>query len=149
MTQPNDKALDAAMESETAILADVADTRSINIDDIDSGDEYEAAGIYPQDDGTVKIVLDMPLKSGDKEIWVVTLLRAPSAGESDKAGGRAALLNMSDSAHMAVLPAITEPSISANIYRRMLLNSPMDTTNLMVGINSFFLTSRRGVKRTG
>lgn len=121
---------------------------AIDINEAFPGDEQEMPGVYPQDDGTQKVVLDMPLKSGDKEIWVVTLLRAPSAGESDKAGGRAALLNMSDSAHMAVLPAITEPSISANIYRRMLLNSPLDTTNLMVAVNSFFLTSRRGARRT-
>lgn len=133
----------------TNINKDADDMQPIDISAIDPDDALEMPGVYPQDDGTQKVVLDMPLKSGDKEIWVVTLLRAPSAGESDKAGGRAALLNMSDSAHMAVLPAITEPSISANIYRRMLLSSPLDTTNLMVAVNSFFLTSRRGAKRTG
>lgn len=133
----------------TNINKDDADMQPIDISAIDPDDALEMPGVYPQDDGTQKVVLDMPLKSGEKEIWVVTLLRAPSAGESDKAGGRAALLNMSDSAHMAVLPAITDPSISANIYRRMLLSSPLDTTNLMVAVNSFFLTSRRGAKRTG
>ena len=133
----------------TNINKDADDMQPIDISAIDPDDALEMPGVYPQDDGTQKVVLDMPLKSGDKEIWVVTLLRAPSAGESDKAGGRAALLNMSDSAHMAVLPAITEPSISANIYRRMLLSSPLDTTNLMVAVYSFFLTSRRGAKRTG
>lgn len=116
------------------------DNTTMDAIDIDADDsKMEEPGVYPQDDGTVKIVLRKPLKRGDEDIHIITLLKPPTIGDMEKAGGRAQLLNMMDTAHMAVLPSITEPQITSGIYRKMLLNSPSDTTSLMVAVNSFFI----------
>ena len=99
-------------------------------------------GAYPQDDGTVNVVMDIPLRRGDgADIYVVKLVRAPNTDEVNKAGGRVMLLQMYDSAHMSLLPKITEPQITERIYRQL---SPFDQQNLIMGVCSFFGRSKRG-----
>ena len=113
---------------------------AINLDDVT--DQLPEAGAYPQDDGTVDVILDEPMVRGDNtEIYKVKLLRAPNAGEINKAGGRAMLLQMYDSAAMKVLPAITDPPITERIYQQL---SPFDQQNLIMGVVSFFGKSKRG-----
>lgn len=115
-------------------------TEPILLDDTDENDIPDA-GIYPQDDGTVNAVLDIPLTRGDgEEIYTVKLLRAPTAGEINKAGGRAMLLQMYDSAHMEVLPNITEPQITKRIYEKM---EPQDQQILIMGVVHFLGRLRR------
>ena len=71
------------------------------------------------------------------KIDTVKIIRMPTIGEMDKAGGRAALLNMYDSAHVRIMPAVTEPSISPAIYKKM---AGLDTTNMMAGVVHFLTT---------
>lgn len=98
-------------------------------------------GVYPQDDGTVHVVLDVPLKRGEgAEIYTVKLLRAPTPAETDKAGGRVMVLQMYDSAHKKLLPQLSEPPITERIYDKL---SPYDQQNLIMGVSSFFGTSKR------
>lgn len=101
----------------------------------------DGPGIYPQDDGTVDIRLSKPLKTKNSVIEVVKVTRAPNVKETDKAGGRAALLNLYDGAHISVMPAITEPSITAAIFQKM---NGADTTNLMGGVVHFFVNYQSG-----
>lgn len=113
---------------------------AINLDD--EVNQLPDAGAYPQDDGTVDVILDEPMVRGDgSEIYKIKLIRAPNAGEINKAGGRAMLLQMYDSAAMKVLPTITDPPISERIYQQL---SPFDQQNLILGVVSFFGKSKRG-----
>ncbi len=108
----------------------------------DENTNLQSPGTYPCDDGTVDVILDEPLVRGDNtEIYKIKLVRAPNADEINKAGGRAMLLQMYDSAAMKVLPTITDPPISDRIYRQL---SPFDQQNLIMGIVSFFGKSKRG-----
>ncbi len=101
-------------------------------------DEREP-GAYPQDDGTVDVVLKRPLTQGSgdttKTVFFVRLVRAPTPAEADKAGGRAMILQMYDSAHKSLLPKISEPTITPAIYERMTLR---DQQSLIMGVCSFF-----------
>lgn len=109
---------------------------------LDDETELLQPGVYPQDDGTVDVMLDIPLSRGDgAEIYRVKLHRAPTADEINKAGGRAMLLQMYDSAHMSVLPRISEPQINERTYRQL---SPFDQQNLIMGVCVFFGKSKRG-----
>ena len=113
---------------------------AINVDD--EINQLPDAGAYPQDDGSVDVVLDEPLVRGDgTEIYKIKLIRAPTAGEINKAGGRAMLLQMYDAAACKVLPAISDPPITERIYDQL---SAFDQQNLIMGIVSFFGKSKRG-----
>ena len=87
----------------------------------------------------MKVILDTPLKRSDKsEITEVIILGMPLTKDMNKAGGRARLLQMFDDAHMAVMPTVTQPTITPNMWNQM---SGVDTSNLMKGVNSFFVSA--------
>lgn len=99
--------------------------------------EFPDPGVYPKDDDTIDIILKKPLVRADGlKIFLVKLFRAPNAGELNKAGGRSMLLQMYDSAHISILPSITEPQITAGMFKNM---SVSDQQKLITGVCSFFI----------
>lgn len=97
-------------------------------------------GFYPQTDGSVHVILSEPLVFGSednrREEFLVKLHRAPTPSECDKAGGKAMLLNMYDSAHRSVLKGISEPQITPRIYDQL---DAGDVQSLITGTCYFLL----------
>lgn len=93
-------------------------------------------GAYPQDDGTVLIVLATPLKRADSiEIKTVSVLRGLTAAEEDRAGGVAGLSMMINSTFAKVVGSVTEPQITGNRFMQM---PARDRMSVMQGILHFF-----------
>lgn len=111
-------------------------SREVILDETETAEEPDA---YPQPDGTVKVILSTPLKRSDKsEITEVIILGMPLTKDMNKAGGRARILQMYDDAHMAIMPTVTQPTITPNIWNQM---SGLDTNNLMKGVLHFFVSA--------
>lgn len=96
---------------------------AIYVEENNESQEIEP-GYYPQDDGTVNVVMSEPIVFGKgdtaNEVWTVKLHRQPSPAEMKKLNvGKLDLLQMYDWAHQAVLPLISEPQITPRIYEQL------------------------------
>lgn len=132
------------MAKKTAVLLDDADFLT------QEATEESQPGVYPQEDGTVKVVLDVTLKkaNGD-EIAEITITRAPTVDELAKLktdSARFDLMMLKDDAHMKLMPSITQPQITEGIFKKMSL---FDQTNLMSGVASHFLPRPKRESKKG
>lgn len=99
-------------------------------------EQPQAPNVYPQDDGTVLVVLNDALKRKDgSEFREVTIIRGLTAAEEDKSGGSTAFGMGLNHAFSKVIGNITEPQITGNRFMNMESN---DRTLLKQGITYFF-----------
>jgi len=96
----------------------------------------EEAGFYPNDaDDTVRVVLGKPLQLGNDSVREITITRALTASEEDKAGGLSVLTLQQNKVFSKVVHNVTSPMITGNMFMQM---PGKDRMNIMHGILSFF-----------
>lgn len=137
--KPSDLEVKAADELDVAPASLTKPRNSISLDEADS--ERPEPGMYPQENGSVKVILDVPLMRGETEIYEVIVHGKPPIGAVDSVGGQAALMNMNLQAHGSVMASVTEPPITQKIWQKMYIQSNCDTTHLMAALTSFFISS--------
>ncbi len=110
---------------------------SLMLDESDDVEDVLEPGVYPQDDGKVKIVLSRPLKRKDSEETIkdVMIIRELSASEQDKAGGVSMLGMMQNSAYSKIVNKVTDPMITPQTFLAL---PARDRVSLMQGILLFF-----------
>ncbi len=92
-------------------------------------------GAYPQDDGTVLIVLKQPIQRTEGDpITHVSIFRELTAKEEDDAGGKNILYMMQNAAYAKIINRVTNPMITANVFMRL---PSRDRTSLMQGVLHF------------
>lgn len=107
-----------------------------------SNEELKAAdwtdaepGAYPQEDGTVLIVLKEPIQRTEGDpVTKVSIFRELTAKEEDDAGGKNILYMMQNSAYSKIINRVTNPMITGNVFMRL---SSRDRTSLMQGVLHF------------
>lgn len=89
------------------------------------------------DDSVITVTLSKPIKFGDQEHYKVQV-HEPTSAQLDKAGGRALLLLMQDKEFSKLLPRITTPQITPQMFRNMRVS---DSQKLINAGLSFFADS--------
>jgi len=100
-------------------------------------DEFEETltpGFYPQDNGTVLVILHDELKYRKAPTRKITIERELSAAEQDKAGGLAAMSMMLNQGFAKVVANVTEPQVTGNQFMNM---RGKDRMNIMHGMMHF------------
>jgi hypothetical protein len=93
-------------------------------------------GFYPNTiDETVRIVLHKPLSIGNEAVREITITRALTASEEDKAGGLSVLTLQQNKVFSNVVHNVTSPMITGNMFMQM---PGKDRMAIMRGILSFF-----------
>lgn len=108
-----------------------------NNDQVYAADEFEedlTPGYYPQDNGTVMVILHDELKYRKAPTRKITIERELSAAEQDKAGGLAAMSMMLNQGFAKVVANVTEPQVTGNQFMNM---KGKDRMNIMHGIMHF------------
>ncbi len=89
-------------------------------------------------DGSIIVKLSKPLERSDGESITEITVMSPNAAMMDKAGGRTSLYQMADSAYARIMPRITTPQITPNMYMNMPIN---DSQKLINAVMSFLVGS--------